>query len=89
MWGLLRQAAKDALEDHSKLLLRRFEELEREASTLQDGNDTLSQQVEALKLESDAEVARTLEQARRQHTRRGRDAEQSVITEEYREWSTD
>ena len=39
------QAAKDALEDHSKLLLRRFEQLERDAASLQDGNDTLTQQV--------------------------------------------
>ncbi len=42
------QAAKDALEDHSKLLLRRFEQLERDAASLQDGNDTLTQQVHAL-----------------------------------------
>lgn len=42
------QAAKDALEDHSKLLLRRFDQLERDAASLQDGNDTLTQQVHAL-----------------------------------------
>ena len=39
------QAAKDALEDHSNSLLRRFEQLEAQAAGLQDSNELLAQQV--------------------------------------------
>lgn len=41
----LNQEAKDALEEHSKQMLHRFEQLEAQTAGLQESNDALVQQV--------------------------------------------